>query len=47
MDFFMSGLFDIVLFLFDKTDNVLIIIPTAVALFILALNIVRRLMRRV
>lgn len=43
---FVNGLLDIVFFLFDKTDNVLVLIPAAVAFFCFCLFLVRRLMMR-
>ncbi len=42
---FMVGLLDLVFFLFDKTDNVVIFIPTFVLFFCFCWSLVGRLMR--
>lgn len=43
---FMSGLLDLVFFLFDKVDNVIVIIPFAVMLFCFTMSLISRLMGR-
>lgn len=43
---FMHDLLDIVFFLFDKTDNVIVIIPFAVLMWIVVLGLISRLLRR-
>ena len=45
MSDFMTGLLDLVFFLFDKTENVIVIIPFVCLFFCFSLGIVRRLMR--
>lgn len=44
---FMTGLLDLVFFIFDKTDNVITVIPFVVLMFCLTFGIIRRLMRSV
>ena len=43
---FMSGMLDLVFFLFDKSENVIVIIPFAVMLFCFTMSLIRRLMGR-
>lgn len=45
MSDFMDGLLDLVFFLFDKTDNVIVIIPFVCLLFCFSFGIIRKLMR--
>lgn len=40
---FMTGLLDLVFFIFDKQDNALILIPFVVLFFVLCMSIIRRL----
>ena len=42
---FMNGLLDLVFFVFDKTDNVIVIIPFAVLMFCYSMALLRRLIR--
>lgn len=44
---FMTGLLDLVFFIFDKTDNVICFIPFVVLMFCLTFGIIRKLMRSV
>lgn len=46
MDVFMSGLLDLVFFVFDKQDNLIVLIPFAVLYFCFAFALVRRLLGR-
>lgn len=43
---FMTGLLDLVFYLFDKTDNLLVVIPASVAFFLFCFLLVGRLVRR-
>lgn len=43
---FMVGLLDLVFFLFDKSDNLILIISFAILFFCAAIAIIRRLMMR-
>ena len=43
----MTGLLDLVFFIFDKQDNPIVLIPFAVVYFCFALGLVRFLVRRV
>ena len=45
MSDFMIELLDLVIFLFDKTDNVIIFVPTFVFFFCFTFALIRRLMR--
>lgn len=46
MEMFVSGLLDLVFFVFDKQDNLVIFVPFAVLYFCFCLALVRRLIRR-
>lgn len=46
MDTFMHGLLDLVFFLFDKSDNIIVLIPFAVLFFCMSFAIIRYLIRR-
>lgn len=46
MDSFMIQLLDLVFFIFDKPDNVIVFIPFAVLFFCFSMALVRRFVRR-
>lgn len=46
MDVFISGLLDLVFFIFDKHDNLIVLIPFAVLYFCFAFALIRRFMGR-
>lgn len=41
----MTGLLDLTFFLFDKEDNVIVLIPFVVLFFVFCLGIVRKIVR--
>lgn len=45
MEEFVMSVFNLSLFLFDKTDNVIIFLPCAVMFFVFVMMLIRRLMR--
>lgn len=44
---FMTGLLDLVFFIFDKNDNIICFVPFVVLFFCLSFGIIRKLMRSV